>query len=161
MPAFLGLRNEYREFHVVFAPSRFNRIWSMFCRMPFRHCWVFWASYYDSPGLMAPRITLKMEAQSSNIDFDVWHADPNEVAAAFLPFSTDILRITLPFKTSLRYSPRGIITCVSIVKSAMDIKAWQVLTPEELYRYLLKIGAQSLKEEYEKNSAHERQICAG
>lgn len=109
---------------------------------------------------MAPRITLKMEAQSSNIDFDVWHADPKEVAEAFLPFSTDILQITLPFKTSLRYYPRGIITCVSIVKSAMDIKAWRVLTPEHLYRYLLKIGAKSLKGELDYGNGHHQSIPA-
>ena len=109
---------------------------------------------------MAPRITLNMEAQSSNIDFDVWHADPKEVAEAFMPFSTDILQITLPFKSSLKYYPRGIITCVSIIKSAMDIKAWRVLTPEHLYRYLLKIGAKSLKGEFDHGNGHNQLIQA-
>lgn len=95
---------------------------------------------------MTPRNTVKLEGQSSNIDIDVWYADPLEVAEAFLPLATDILRITLPFKTTFTYRPRGIITCVSIVKSAMDIHKWNVLTPEHLYRHLLNTGAKSLKE---------------
>ena len=145
MPAYLGVRNECRDFFVVFAPTAFRRIWSPFCAKNFKHCWVFWPNYLGTPGLMTPRNTIKVEAQSSNIDIDVWYADPLEVAESFLPLSTDILRISLPFKTSFTYRPRGIITCVSIVKAVMDLKATWVLTPEQLHRHLLKIRAVSLK----------------
>jgi len=96
---------------------------------------------------MTPRNTVKVEGQLSNIDVDVWYADPKEVAAAFLPLSTDILMITLPFKSSFKLRPRGIITCVSIVKAVMGIHKWGVILPHQLHGCLLKRGAKSLKGE--------------
>lgn len=140
------MRNEIRDFFVVFAQSNARHIWSPFCHRDFRHCWVFWPHYNGTPGLMTPRNTIKIEAQCSNLDLDVWYADPMEVAEAFLPLSTDILRISLPFRTKPSYSPRGIITCVSIVKAVMDINEWRVLTPRQLYRHLLKLGATRLRQ---------------
>lgn len=146
MPAHLGLRNENRTFYVVFAHSMFNRIWAPFCPKPFRHCWVFWANYLGTPGLMTPRITLKTESLSNMVDIDVWHEDPEVVAQAFLPSTTDILKITLPFKSCVGVCPRGIITCVSMAKAVMNIKAWWILTPRQLHSHLKSLGAVSLKE---------------
>jgi len=37
-----------------------------------------------------------------------------------------------------RYTPRGVQTCVSVVKSLLGLSAWHVWTPDQLYRYLIK-----------------------
>lgn len=146
MPAYLGLRNEYRKFYVVFAPSGFNRIWSVFCPTAYRHCWVFWPNYLGPPGLLTPKVTLKTESLSAMLDIDVWYQDPDEIARQFLKGATDILTLTLPYKSALRYTPRGLITCVSMVKAVMNLNAWWILTPRQLYIYLKQAGARSLKE---------------
>ena len=147
MPAYLGLRNEYRKFYVVFAQSHHNRVWSAFCGPAFRHCWVFWASHIGPPGLLTPKATIKMESLSAMLDIDVWYEDPNEIAHQFLPGATDILTLTLPFKSAMCYTPRGMITCVSVVKAVMNLKAWWILTPQQLYIYLAGKGAKSLKKQ--------------
>lgn len=38
------------------------------------------------------------------------------------------------------YTQRGVQSCVSIVKSLLGIKAWHILTPQQLYNYLLDNG---------------------
>jgi hypothetical protein len=38
------------------------------------------------------------------------------------------------------YTQRGVQSCVSIVKSLLGIKAWHILTPQQLHDYLLENG---------------------
>ena len=43
------------------------------------------------------------------------------------------------------YIPRGLMTCVSVVKAIIGIRAWFVWTPEHLARYLLRSGAELIQ----------------
>lgn len=43
------------------------------------------------------------------------------------------------------FVPRGLLTCVSVVKAVLGISAWFVLTPEHLARWMIRNGAQRLE----------------
>lgn len=148
MPVSFGVRDEWRVYYIVFQPSTLHRIWSAFCPdLAFRHCWLIQTAYMGEPGLLTPKICMKIESLANMIDTEVWNATPEEIVEGFLPRVTDILRISLRIKSGRGYIPRGITTCVSVPKAVMGIKAWWILTPKQLYNYLLSIGAVSLNEE--------------
>ena len=42
------------------------------------------------------------------------------------------------------YLQRGVQSCVSVVKSLIGLKAWHVLTPQQLYEYLIHNGGVEL-----------------
>lgn len=46
-----------------------------------------------------------------------------------------VMRVTA-LRETRRVTPRGIMTCVSLTKAILGIRAWRVMTPEGLYRYL-------------------------
>ena len=39
-------------------------------------------------------------------------------------------------KTQKDYGLRGLITCVSVIKAAIGLKRWWIVTPYQLYKYL-------------------------
>lgn len=43
------------------------------------------------------------------------------------------------------YIARGLLTCVSLVKAIIGVRAWYVWTPEHLARYLARAGATIIK----------------
>ena len=147
MPASFGLKNEYRTYYIVFQESQFNRIWRAWTCPGFRHIWTFWPLYVGEPGLLTPRWTLKFEPLANHFDIDLWYADPDEVAASFLqkPEITDILKIQLLFRTGSEFVPRGVMNCVSSVKACIGVRAWHIITPKQLYNFLIHEGAKSLR----------------
>lgn len=154
MPDNYKATNEYRAFYVVFQSSSGNRFWSGFTEKGFQHIWCFWGKPLGEPGLMTPQNTLKAEPLGSYIDFDLWFVEPHEAAKAYLQEEkvTDILKFNTKMQTATGFIPRGIITCVSVIKGVMGQRAWWILTPRQLYYYLLRKGATSLKGELEHGS---------
>nr|AKH47357.1 hypothetical protein [uncultured marine virus] len=147
MPANYKVTNEYRVFYVVFQSSNFNRFWAGFTAEGFQHVWTFWGKPIGEPGLLTPEWTIKFEPLAPHFDTDIWFMDPVDAVTSYIndPGVTDILKINLKFQTAEAFIPRGIITCVSAVKCAMGLRAWHILTPKQLYFYLLRKGATSLK----------------
>jgi len=92
--------------------------------------------------------TLKINPLSNNIKIDYIPSPVKEVADYFASHeqAKDIVKIKLPLAEHLGYTFRGIITCVSIIKAALGIRAWFIITPQQLRRYLLRIGGISLKD---------------
>ncbi len=59
--------------------------------------------------------------------------DSGYTAAISVPVDHD-------YKTD--YVPRGLLTCVSVVKAIIGVRAWYVWTPEHLARYLARMGGE-------------------
>lgn len=147
MPVSLAAKREWRTYYVVFQNSVFHRPWQIFTWNGFEHCWVFFPKYMGPPGLLTRQHTLKVEPLSTFIDVDYWATDPEEVAAEFIKedFILDIVKISLSLPETVSYNVRGLINCVTVVKSVMGLGKWFVMTPQQLRRYLLRIGGRSLK----------------
>ena len=73
--------------------------------------------------------------------------DPTHAVAHFLaePLISDIVKINVRLATDGTVILRGIGTCVSAVKTVLGIRAWYILTPLQLRRYLLGLGGLSMK----------------
>lgn len=96
---------------------------------------------------MTRQITLKVEPLSTFLDVDYWATDPEKVAQEFIKedFIVDVVKISLPLPKTVHYNIRGLINCVTTVKSVIGLCKWFVMTPQQLHRYLLRIGGRSLK----------------
>jgi len=149
MPVGTAIKRELRTYYVVFQKSKYRRPWHIFTWNRYEHVWVFFPKYLGPPGLLTRQSTLKIEPLSTFIDTDYWDADPEEVAEAFLKedYILDIVKISLHLPGSVSYNIRGFINCVTIIKSVMGLCKWFVMTPQQLHRYLLRIGGESLKNE--------------
>jgi len=147
MPVFLAAKREFRTYYVVFQNSLFHRPWQIFTWNGFQHVWVFYPKYMGPPGLLTTKHTIKVEPLSTYLDTDYWAADPELVAKEFIKedYIIDIVKISLPLPSNLSYSIRGLTNCVTVVKSVMGLCKWFVMTPQQLRRYLLRIGGRSLK----------------
>ena len=147
MPVSLIAKREYRTYYVVFQNSSYHRPWHIFTWNGYQHVWVFFPKYLGPPGLLTRQSTLKIEPLATFIDIDYWDADPEEVAELFIKedYILDIVKISLRLPESVSYNIRGLINCVTIVKSVMGLVKWFVMTPQQLHRYLFRIGGRSLK----------------
>ncbi len=147
MPVFQAVKREYRTYYVVFQKSKHHRLWHIFTWNGFQHCWVFYPKYMGLPGLLTRQSTIKIELLATFLDTDYWEASPEEVAAEFAKedYVLDIVKITLPLPSITHYSLRGFINCVTIVKTVLGLCSFLTLTPQQLRRYLLRIGGRSLK----------------
>jgi hypothetical protein len=152
LPASFGQRNEVRYVCVVFQERPDRGWWDAFTAPGWRHCWAFWDVYHPAPGLFATRFTAKLELMRSQLDTDNWWAPPEEVAAAFLEIGvTDIVRVRVRHAPGSAFIPYGWLTCVSVIKALLRVRAWRIWTPLQLHRFLLAQGAVSLR-----GLAHER-----
>jgi hypothetical protein len=61
--------------------------------------------------------------------------------------ATCVVKIAIDQKFTGAYVPRGLLTCVSLIKAALGLKAWFVWTPEHLARYLLRSGGSLIERE--------------
>ncbi|MDD9904801.1 MAG: hypothetical protein OXT06_14620 [Rhodospirillaceae bacterium] len=114
-------------------------LWSAFTDPGWRHCWLMLPAYHPAPGLMADRYTLKIEPLRWGIDTEVWWHDPEEVAQHFLDLNVTAvvaLDVTTP-PPGVPFIPRGLMTCVTVIKAALGIRAWHIWTPKALFRYVL------------------------
>ena len=147
MPVGLAAKREIRTYYVVFQNSFFHRPWQFWTWNGYQHVWVFFPKYMGPPGLLTKQYTLKVEPLSTFLDIDFWPADPEEIAQEFIKqdYIVDIVKIVLPLPSNLSYTIRGLINCVTIVKSVLGLSKWFILTPQQLHRYLLRIGGRSLK----------------
>lgn len=149
MPVSLAAKSEIRTYYVVFQNSLFHRPWHIFTWNGFQHVWVFYPKYMGPPGLLTRQSTIKVEPLSTFIDVDYWDCEPEEIAQEFIKedYILDIVKISFQIPLNVSYNIRGLINCVTIVKSVMGLCKWFVMTPQQLRRYLLRIGGRSLKNE--------------
>lgn len=147
MPVGQVAKREWRTYYVVFQKSKYHRPWNCFTWNGWQHTWVFFAKYQGPPGLLTPQHTIKVEPLATFLDVDYWADSPENVAKEFINEQKikDIVKIMLPLPKTVSYNIRGLINCVTLVKSVMGLSKWFVMTPQQLHRYLLRIGGKSLK----------------
>lgn len=126
--------------YVVFQSSQTKSSWDFFTDPAWRHCWLMVPAYFPEPGLMADVFTQKIEAARWGVDIDVWWADPEDVAQEFYAIGATAIvavDVIVPPK-GLPWLPRGPISCVTLTKAVLGLKAWNLWTPKQLFGYLLR-----------------------
>lgn len=133
--------------YVVFAAGKRGTIWSAFCRRNWGHCFVMIPAFDPFPGLLSKQYTIKVEPQSWGIDIELWLETPEEIARQWTENGDVVVRYktTIPGSNYI-FRPRGLFSCVSIVKSVLGINCWRLLTPWHLFLYLVRNGGQLIKE---------------
>ena len=147
MPVILDISIRYRTFYVVFQDSSSTNFWNIITFKSWKHCWLFTPAYLGPPGLLTPQKVVRINTLLAYLDVDFWDGSPSQVAKEFMcqPNVVDIVKITLPLRKSVSYTIRGLINCVTIVKSFMGLKCWWIITPQQLHRYLLRHGGISMR----------------
>ena len=144
----VGLTKQQHAFtaYVVFAAGKRGTIWSAFCRPGWGHCWLMLPAHYPEPGLLSDRYTIKIEPQAWGIDWAMWWEDPEEIARQWAVNGETVVRISVAVPPADNwFRPRGIITCVSVVKAMLGIHNWRLLTPWHLFLYLVREGGEIIQ----------------
>ena len=147
MPIKRTILHEVKTFYVVFQSSVYHRPWRVWTWNGYHHAWVFFSKYKGPTGLLTPQHTLKINPLSNFITVDYWEESPEIIARHLLKKHDikDIVKISLPIRANSSYTIRGLITCVTVVKAVLCLNRLFILTPQQLHRYLLRIGGTSLR----------------
>ena len=96
---------------------------------------------------MADYYTIKIDPLPSRLHIDMVWAAPVEVLAALLERDevTDVLELTLDIGSHEVHCPRSAMTCVSVIKQALGVWWPFIVTPRQLHRKLLAVGASSAR----------------
>jgi len=128
--------------------SEMRSPWRLWCRRGWRHVFVCLPVYYPEPSLTADEYTLAIDPRSYCIQPDVAFVPAREAAQHFLKEgATAVIKVRVDRRGAPPYIPRGLQTCVSVVKSVLGVAAWYVWTPEHLARWLVKNGGQLIEKE--------------
>jgi hypothetical protein len=131
--------------------------WTFVTRPGWRHCALLMTLYYPEPNAFAQRCTAQFSAVGSSIDLDVFWRTPENVAAEYARSGvTAIVKITVELPPARPFTLRGAITCVSVIKSALGIRDWKLITPRQLFLYLTRNGGEIW---WMKDEVYLRDIC--
>lgn len=141
----INLRKRFTAF-VVFQGSENRNWWRFLTRRGWRHVYVVMPVYYPAPGLAAVQYSQVINAWTDHIRADVIFEPPRVFCRkALKEGATCVISVSVDQKFTGRYIPRGFMTCVSLVKALVSVRAWYVWTPEQLARYLLKHGGKLME----------------
>lgn len=131
---------------VVFQGAEHRRAWRIFTRRGWRHCFVVIPIYYPEPSLTADVYSLIINPITCFVRQDVIFMPPRDLVNQLLEQGyTAAVAVPVDHDYKIEYIPRGLLTCVSLVKALIGVRAWYVWTPEHLARYLLRNGAELIK----------------
>lgn len=131
---------------VVFSGSENRRWWRFFLRRGWRHVYVIIPAYYPAPSLTADVYSQVINMWTDHVRSDVVWESPRSLAIKALEEgATCAISFPVDQKFTGRYLPRGLFTCVSLIKALLSISAWHVWTPEQLARWLLTNGGKLLE----------------
>lgn len=140
-----SLRKRFTAF-VVFKGSENRRFWRIFTRRGWRHVYVIIPAYYPEPGLTAVAYSQVLNFWTDHVRADVVFMHPRAIAETELrEGATAVITLPVDQKFSGRYLPRGLFTCVSMVKALIGCNAWFVWTPEQLARWMLRNGGEVME----------------
>ena len=126
------------DVRVIFHGSPVGGPWSWLLTPGFRHCLMLVTIYFPKPGVFSIRHTMKVEPTFWGIDLDVIWRRPEDVAQDYLKEgATAVLKTTVDIPPEKLFAFRGAITCVSVIKAALVINDFRVITPFDLYRHLV------------------------
>lgn len=127
--------------YVIFDKVRGKRhFWNIIARGDFAHCYCILPCSDTSCIFVHPL--------AGSFDIDLWQVSAEEAINLLHGRYFKILKVTVKVNAN-RYYPRGIITCVSIIKYHLGLKFF-CITPRGLYKKLKKKGAIEMGEGYGK-----------
>lgn len=139
----IGISDKRFDAYFVFQGADHRRFWRLFTKRGWRHCFVVIPSYDRSAGLKDGRHSIVIDPRTNHIAIDVLYMPPNKVAKHVLDGGANcVIKFSVDQRGLPAYVPRGIITCVSILKSICGIDAWYVWTPQHLARWLARNGGE-------------------
>lgn len=128
---------------VIFQGAEHRRAWRIFTRRGWRHCLLVLPVYYPDQSLSAKRFSLVINPVTWCVQSDVYFETPDRMAQeALREGATCVIKIPIDLAFDRDYVPRGLLTCVSLIKAILGISAWYVWTPEHLARWLLRNGGE-------------------
>jgi hypothetical protein len=121
----------YARALVVFS-GRTGVAWLRWLRPGFRHCFV--ALDDGIEWLTVDPLLHRLEVRASGLasDFDL--------AREYRRMGLTVLEVA-PAAVAMRAAPLGFFTCVETAKRLLGIRAWHVVTPWQLYRFLRRRAA--------------------
>ncbi len=102
----------------------------LFTRNNFQHCYAF-REYHG--------ITLIVNHVAQGLLIDATNVKARDCARAWAADKGDTV-VLFASQLKPRYTPRGVQTCVSVVKALIGIGSPRIWTPQGLYDYLIKQG---------------------
>ena len=114
------------DYYLGFGDSDIPHFWDVFTRKGFRHCFAFnWDGYNW--------ILVDPLGQSLNVEVLPYGSEDN-VPHIFKQAGYTIIRYKQ--KDNTKFIFRGMLTCVTVCKQVLGIKAAWVVTPWQLHNYI-------------------------
>jgi hypothetical protein len=134
---------------VIFQGADHRRFWRIFTRRGWRHCLVILPIYRQDADQLRPDVWSQViNPMSWGVQAEVYFERPHVLAQMALEEgATCVVKFPIDEKFDRDYVPRGLLTCVSMLKAILGVAAWYVWTPEHLARYLLRHGGKILERE--------------
>ena len=128
---------------VVFYGSDHEGFWRIFTARGWRHCAVILPVYSPGATLFSEGHAVAIQSIGWGVEVVVLEKSALEVAQTQLKEgATAALSIPIDLDMKRLYVPRGLLTCVSLIKAVLGLRGgWYVFTPKHLCRYLLRHGA--------------------
>lgn len=132
---------------VIFQGADHRRAWRIFTRRGWRHVLIVLPVHTGS-SLRSPVHSLVINPLTWGVQCDVIFERPADLAQeALREGATCVVRMPVDQKFDREYIPRGLFTCVTLIKSILGVAAWYVWTPEHLARYLLRHGGSIVRKD--------------
>src|SRR5690606_41531378 len=109
-----------------------RRAWLIFTRRNWRHCLVVVPFYYPAPSLTSDVYSIIINPIAFTVRLDVAFQEPRDVVDEMLEYGyTAAIAVPVDHDYKVDYVPRGLLTCVSLVKAIIGVRAWYVWRSEE------------------------------
>lgn len=134
--------------YVVFVGTDTRPPWRLFTTRGYRHVFVMVPVYPEGTSLLAAEYVMCLNPQTNCIQHSVVKISARDAAQHFLKEgATCVIKVRVDRRGLAPYIPRGLQTCVSVVKSVLGVAAWYVWTPQHLARWLVRNGGQIIEKE--------------
>ena len=136
-----GTTRERFTAYVVFVGADHRRWWRFATRRGWRHCFVILPAVGLPASLLGSGTSIVLNPTVSHLSVQAFGRFPRDVAReALRDGATCVVRCRVDHAPTGEYVPRGPLSCVSVTKAALGIRAWWVVTPEQLARLLVRMG---------------------
>lgn len=132
--------------YVIFMGSEGRPFWRIFTRRGWRHCAVIVPAYYPDYSLGSDVFSMLINPLSTHVEIDLFTTHPEAFCLKTLEEgATMAIKVPVDHNPKRDYVPRGFLTCVSLVKAVLGLRAFSIITPEQLARRLILNGGQILE----------------
>lgn len=140
-----NLRKRFTAY-VLFQGAEHRRWWRIFTRRGWRHCYLILPAYLPGASLLDKPGSIIINPWIGFIRVDYSPQTPQAICRQMVEEgATCAIEIPVDQKFSGAYVPRGLLTCVSMIKAMIGCNAWNVLTPEQLARWMLRHGGKTME----------------